>query len=271
MLSLFVFLSLHPYNAGGGQQPSCATTGAGANTNNAAARGRRRSRADTTSTGTVPAEARNFGGLSEFEQLNPRVDFGGQLPPAGISTGTDAHGGAARGQPRRRRVDFDRGPAPSGPSGGGGGGGGSGGGGGGSGGGGGRRRWFRPGSGMWTEHILQFARRRGYEVVLGNVYQLIEPFSSRDWPEWPGAWLTALFVRLRARAGGIVILHDRKHTPRVLELALPDLVRRFEVVSLSELAAAPVPEPVWRAARDAEQKGKQSWLLKKNQQPVPPL
>ena len=94
-------------------------------------------------------------------------------------------------------------------------------------------KWFRPGGGRWNEPMLRAAAALGYRTVLGTVYSLVEPWSSAKAP-----WLTrctARFLRARARAGAVAIVHDRACTPEVLRRALPDLTARFEVVTLSEL------------------------------------
>jgi len=106
------------------------------------------------------------------------------------------------------------------------------------------RRWFRPGSGLWTRHMLAHVAATGYTPVLASVYPLLElpiPLLFRGWrvagqaTETVGVWLSAMFVLARARPGGILILHDRWHTPRTLELILPRLAKHYRIVTLSTL------------------------------------
>jgi peptidoglycan/xylan/chitin deacetylase (PgdA/CDA1 family) len=106
------------------------------------------------------------------------------------------------------------------------------------------RRWFRPGAGAWTKPMLAHAAAMGYTAVLASVYPLLElriPQLCRGWrllgqaTESFGAWLSAVFVLARARPGAIIVLHDRWHTPRTLERVLPQLAKRFRIVTLSSL------------------------------------
>ena len=80
--------------------------------------------------------------------------------------------------------------------------------------------------------------------VLASVYPLLElpiPLLFRGWRVLGqatgavGVWLSAMFILARARPGGILILHDRWHTPRTLELILPRLAKRLRIVTLSTL------------------------------------
>lgn len=52
-------------------------------------------------------------------------------------------------------------------------------------------KWFRPGSGFYTSKMLNSVRKQHYKLVLGNIY----PHDPQI--RWP--WLTAWFLRLRAR------------------------------------------------------------------------
>jgi peptidoglycan/xylan/chitin deacetylase (PgdA/CDA1 family) len=94
------------------------------------------------------------------------------------------------------------------------------------------QKWFRPGSGAWNKPMLQVATQAGYRTVLTNDYQLFEPFTSTH---SAFSSFTAFYLRMRARPGAIMLVHDRIFTPVVLQLALPEISRHFDIVTLSEL------------------------------------
>lgn len=111
-------------------------------------------------------------------------------------------------------------------------------------------RWFRPGGGWFDEDVVRTARESGYRVALGSLY----PFDV--WLPWPG--VLANFVDRKARPGDVLVLHDGaergRRTLEVLARVLPALRRRgFRVVTLSELAGAPVhPAAAPAAIRSAD-------------------
>lgn len=95
-------------------------------------------------------------------------------------------------------------------------------------------RWFRPSGGWPHPPMLEWARSRGFQTVLGSIWPLdglgIAP------PEQAQRW----FVEQFAHPGGIVILHDTKAanpaTRRTLLREVPDLRQRgFSFVTLSTL------------------------------------
>jgi len=88
-------------------------------------------------------------------------------------------------------------------------------------------KWHRPGSGFWNSHILKLAASKGYTTVLGNCF----PNDVASWTRM----LNAPYLKLRARPGSIILLHDRWHTPETLRSALPALTQRLDIVTLSEL------------------------------------
>jgi peptidoglycan/xylan/chitin deacetylase (PgdA/CDA1 family) len=96
-------------------------------------------------------------------------------------------------------------------------------------------KWARPGSGWYSQAMLEALRRHGYGCALGSVY----PFDAAI----PSASLAARFVLRHARSGDVVVLHDGGargvRTVKTLRAILPELRRRgYRVVSLSELVAA---------------------------------
>ncbi|AEO65429.1 carbohydrate esterase family 4 protein [Thermothielavioides terrestris NRRL 8126] len=91
------------------------------------------------------------------------------------------------------------------------------------------RRYYRPGSGFFSERIRTMARRLGYRVVLGSIY----PHDAQI----PWAWLNARHVLSMLSPGGIIVCHDRRSwTEPMLRRVLPEMKRRgYRAVTLSEL------------------------------------
>jgi len=103
-------------------------------------------------------------------------------------------------------------------------------------------RWARPGSGWYSEGMIEMMRRHGYRCALGSVY----PFDAAI----PSASLATRYILRNVRPGSIVVLHEGgargQRTAKVLGEVLPELRQRgYRVVSLSELAAAAaeLPQP----------------------------
>ncbi|KAE8391937.1 hypothetical protein BDV23DRAFT_62431 [Aspergillus alliaceus] len=93
-------------------------------------------------------------------------------------------------------------------------------------------RWFRPGSGFFSERMRGLLGRLGYRIVLGSVY----PHDAQvGW--W---WVNARHILSMVRPGSIVICHDRREwTVPMLRYVLPELRRRgYEIVTVSELVRA---------------------------------
>jgi len=96
-------------------------------------------------------------------------------------------------------------------------------------------RWFRPGSGYYDGTMLDILDRHGLRCALGSVYPLDA--------QLPWSWSARLWIRWRARPGGVIILHDGgkrgARTALTLSSVLPALEERgLGVVTLSELAIA---------------------------------
>ncbi|KAF9894632.1 hypothetical protein FE257_006520 [Aspergillus nanangensis] len=91
------------------------------------------------------------------------------------------------------------------------------------------QRWFRPGSGFFSERMRGLVGRLGYRIVLGSVY----PHDAQI-PWW---WVNARHVLSIVKPGGIIICHDRRPwTAKMLRKVLPELARRgYRVVTVSEL------------------------------------
>ncbi|KAL1864069.1 hypothetical protein VTK73DRAFT_6177 [Phialemonium thermophilum] len=92
-----------------------------------------------------------------------------------------------------------------------------------------RNKYFRPGSGFFSDAMRSLLRRMGYRLVLGSVYPHDAQISS--------PWLNARHVLSMVRPGAIIICHDRRSwTVPMLETVLPTLKRRgYRVVTVSEL------------------------------------
>jgi peptidoglycan/xylan/chitin deacetylase (PgdA/CDA1 family) len=96
-------------------------------------------------------------------------------------------------------------------------------------------RWARPGSGWYSDSMIEIMHRHGYRCALGSVY----PFDAAI----PSGSLAVRYILRNVRSGSIVVLHEGgargRRTAKVLGRVLPELRRRgFRVVPLSELAAA---------------------------------
>ncbi|KAI6812435.1 hypothetical protein KC332_g11260 [Hortaea werneckii] len=91
-------------------------------------------------------------------------------------------------------------------------------------------RFFRPGSGIFSQRILDVAGKLGYKTILGSIYPH-DPFIS--------SWrLNAWHVLSMLRPGAIIICHDRRSwTVPMLQKVLPEMKRRgYEVVTVSQLS-----------------------------------
>jgi peptidoglycan/xylan/chitin deacetylase (PgdA/CDA1 family) len=97
---------------------------------------------------------------------------------------------------------------------------------------GGRQRtshYFRPGSGVFSQRILEIAEKAGYQTILGSIYPH-DPFISR----WR---VNAWHILSSLRRGAVIICHDRRSwTVPMLRKALPEMKRRgYEVTSVTGL------------------------------------
>lgn len=90
-------------------------------------------------------------------------------------------------------------------------------------------RYFRPGSGVFSERILKVAGEAGYQTILGSIYPH-DPFIA----QWR---MNAWHVLSSLRKGAVVICHDRRSwTVPMLRKALPEMKRRgYEVATVSRL------------------------------------
>jgi peptidoglycan/xylan/chitin deacetylase (PgdA/CDA1 family) len=94
-------------------------------------------------------------------------------------------------------------------------------------------RWARPGSGWYTQGMVDVMRRQGYRCALGSVYPFDVLIPSASW--------ASSYILRNVRPGAIIVLHDGGNrglrTERVLSEILPGLGRLgYRVVTLSEMA-----------------------------------
>ena len=99
-------------------------------------------------------------------------------------------------------------------------------------------KWARPGSGWYSQVMIDIIRRHGYRCALGSIY----PFDAVI----PSTVFAARHTIWNARPGAVVVLHDGGsrglRTAKVLSEVLPELRRLgYRVVSLSELARSICP------------------------------
>lgn len=88
--------------------------------------------------------------------------------------------------------------------------------------------YFRPGSGFFSERILEVATTAGYRTILGSIYPH-DPFISA----W---WLNAWHILSMYRPGAVIICHDRRSwTVPMLSKVVPALKKKgYEVLSVSK-------------------------------------
>jgi peptidoglycan/xylan/chitin deacetylase (PgdA/CDA1 family) len=90
-------------------------------------------------------------------------------------------------------------------------------------------RYFRPGSGLFSDGMRAMASRLGYRIVLGSIY-----------PHDPQikAWrVNAAHILSMVKPGGIIICHDRRSwTAPMLREVLPKMREMgYRIVSVTEL------------------------------------
>ncbi|KAL2436427.1 hypothetical protein ABEF95_009821 [Exophiala dermatitidis] len=91
-----------------------------------------------------------------------------------------------------------------------------------------RHKYFRPGSGFFTAQMRRTASSLGHRIVLGDIY----PHDAQI-PFWR---LNSRHILSMVRPGGIIVCHDRKWTPPMLSVVLPELRKRgYRVVTVTEL------------------------------------
>ncbi len=90
-------------------------------------------------------------------------------------------------------------------------------------------KYFRPGSGFFSDRMRRTVAALGYRLVLGSVYP-------HD-PQIPFASVNANHILSMLRPGAIIICHDRRSwTAPMLRQALPEIRRQgYRVVTVTEL------------------------------------
>lgn len=92
-----------------------------------------------------------------------------------------------------------------------------------------KHKYFRPGSGFFSDHMRVLINKMGYRLVLGSIYPHDAQISY-----W---WLNARHILSMLRPGGIIICHDlRSWTIPMLRRVLPEAKRRgYSFVTVTEL------------------------------------
>jgi peptidoglycan/xylan/chitin deacetylase (PgdA/CDA1 family) len=93
-------------------------------------------------------------------------------------------------------------------------------------------RFFRPGSGFFSEAMRGKVKAMGFQMVLGSIYP-------HD-PQIAYASVNARHILSMVRPGGIIICHDRRSwTAPMLRIVLPELKKRgYTITTVSELLDA---------------------------------
>lgn len=95
-----------------------------------------------------------------------------------------------------------------------------------------KSHYFRPGSGIFSQRILDVAKDSGYQTILGSIYPH-DPFIS--YPRINGWHILSML-----RPGTVIICHDRRSwTPPMLARVIPEIKKRgYEIVTVTELLNA---------------------------------
>lgn len=95
-----------------------------------------------------------------------------------------------------------------------------------------KNHYFRPGSGIFSQRIIDVAKDAGYQTILGSIYPH-DPFIS--YPR-----INRWHILSMLRPGAVIICHDRRSwTPPMLARVIPEIRRRgYEIVTISELLEA---------------------------------
>ncbi|KAL4802335.1 hypothetical protein BDV18DRAFT_65280 [Aspergillus unguis] len=90
-------------------------------------------------------------------------------------------------------------------------------------------RYFRPGSGLFTDRMRALVQRHGFRLVLGSVFPH-DPLISLP-------WVNAAHVLSMVQPGSIIVVHDRRPwTAPMLATVLPELKRRgYRIGTVSDL------------------------------------
>ncbi|KAI3329393.1 hypothetical protein HD806DRAFT_530788 [Xylariaceae sp. AK1471] len=90
-------------------------------------------------------------------------------------------------------------------------------------------RYFRPGSGFFSDRMRSLVEKLGYRLVLGSVYP-------HD-PQIHWSWLNSRHILSMVRPGAIIICHDRRSwTAPMLRTVLRQLKHEgYRVMSLTEM------------------------------------
>ncbi|KAI4204199.1 MAG: hypothetical protein LQ350_001390 [Teloschistes chrysophthalmus] len=90
-------------------------------------------------------------------------------------------------------------------------------------------KYFRPGSGFFSQRMLNLLHTLNYRLVLGSIYP-------HD-PQIPYWRINASHILSMLRPGGVIICHDRRSwTAPMLRKVLPEMRRRgYRVVAVSQL------------------------------------
>ncbi|KAF2740660.1 glycoside hydrolase/deacetylase [Polyplosphaeria fusca] len=90
-------------------------------------------------------------------------------------------------------------------------------------------RYFRPGSGFFSDRMRVLVKKLGYQLVLGDIYP-------HD-PQIPYWRINARHILSMVKPGGVIICHDRRQwTVPMLKKVIPEIKSRgYEIATISGL------------------------------------
>lgn len=94
-----------------------------------------------------------------------------------------------------------------------------------------KNKYYRPGSGFFSDRVRGVVRKLGYRLVLGSIY----PHDAQV--SW--AWANARHILGMLSPGGVIICHDRRSwTEPMLKRVLPEMRRGgYKAVTVTDLLA----------------------------------
>lgn len=81
-----------------------------------------------------------------------------------------------------------------------------------------KKMFYRPGCGLLNQRVIDLAKSYNYTVALGSVYP--------NDPVFRIPWINYHYVRAHLEPNDVVIMHDRKWTPSMLDMLLEHMNKK---------------------------------------------